>query len=177
MKRALPVVLFFVLVISLFGAANLAQAQSDDGRIFIRGAVYEDKNGDGKCFDTGEAPLADIPLELSQVNSEDVYHYRTDADGLYGGEGLAWGSWLATVKPPAGSVVTSDNPLNVYIHNTEAGVSGVVFCVSQSSQVTVLLPESGGSSPLPAALAALAVLGLLLIGFGWRKAIVDDFGH
>ncbi len=169
MKRILTALVVAFLGLSIFAAANQAQAQTDDGRIFIGGVIYEDVDGDGKCFDGDGTALAGVPLELSQVNADEIFYQESNADGQYGADGLAWGSWLVTVKPPSGYVVTSDNPLNVYIHNTEAGIYDVNFCVSSSSAVTVVLPQSGGSSAMPSVLTAFAGLGLLLMFIGGLK--------
>lgn len=167
MKRVVTVMVVAFLGLGLFAAANQAQAQTDDGRIFIGGVIHNDANGDGKCSD--ETALAGVPLELSQVNADEIFYQQSNADGQYGADGLAWGSWLVTVKPPTGYVVTSDNPLNVYIHNTEEGIYDVNFCVSSSSAVTVVLPQSGGSSAMPAVLTAFAGLGLMLMFIGGLK--------
>jgi hypothetical protein len=167
MKRVVTGMVVALLGLGLFAAANQAQAQTDDGRIFIGGVIHKDANGDGKC--SGEMALAGVPLELSQVNADEIFYQQSNADGQYGADGLAWGSWLVTVKPPTGYIVTSDNPLNVYIHNTETGIYNVNFCVSSPGAVTVVLPESGGSSAMPSVLTALAGLGVMLALVGGLK--------
>jgi hypothetical protein len=169
MKRIITVLALLVLFVGLTAVTHQAQAQSDEGLVYISGLVYEDTNGDGRCLDTGESPLADMPIVLSPVNSDDTFYHRSGADGRYQADGLRWGSWEVTLAPSSGYVVTSDNPLNVFVHNTEAGKDSVNFCVSKSDAVTVLLPVSGSQSPMPLVLMAVAVLGFGFIVAGSVK--------
>jgi hypothetical protein len=149
--------------------------QSSDPRGSIRGTVYEDLNADGRCVGTGEPALAGVTIQfVSNDGNATVYLYSGD-NGTYGLVAAGLGTWTVTAQPPAGHVVTSKNPLQVFLGPEEDQqlVLGVDFCVYKGTTIVVppifippgvvappvFLPESG-------ARVAPAVGGIMLLGAG-----------
>jgi hypothetical protein len=143
----------------------------------IRGVVYADVNGDGQCVNTGvagETAVPNIPIEFVSSDEKTVITHTSGADGVFELAGAGESYWRVTAKPPAGWVVTSENPRYAPIYPETPLATGVNFCVRMATAVlpsippatsSVLLPDSGAPAASPTATASLwlAFLGLGLI--------------
>lgn len=149
--------------------------QSSDLRGSIRGTVYEDLNADGRCVGTGEPALAGVTIQfVSNDGNATVYLYSGN-NGTYGLVAAGLGTWTVTAQPPAGHVVTSKNPLQVFlgVEEDKQLVLGADFCIHRGTAVVVppiyippgsvtppvFLPESGTR-------VAPVVSGFILLGAG-----------
>ncbi len=87
-------VLVAIFTLLLFGAVSV-QAQDDDYRT-IRGGVYEDVNGDGRCVNTGvegEGPVAGIDILFVSSDRETTVTLYTGDNGTYGLAGAGESIW------------------------------------------------------------------------------------
>lgn len=153
--------------------ANTGNSQANG---YIFGAVYEDVNGDGQCIGTGiagEDPLTGVNVEFSTEFDNTPIVLQSGSDGSFGLAGVGPANWSVSAKPDANWVVTSAKTLKAPVTEETPVVTNVNFCLAQSTAVTVILPESGGSR-----LAGQFLLwafsmgaGLLLLGVGrrWRE--------
>ncbi len=189
MKKFVVVSVVLVLMMALM--AQVVGAQSDEHGS-IRGAVYQDVNGDGKCVNTGvagEGPVANVNLEF--VNSDGKYtiNLHSGDNGTYGLVAAGFGYWRVTAQPSSEWVVTSQNPVYAAIDQDKPLVLDVNFCVAKGLYYPVVpvfpvhpvqplpavLPESGAaaqnSSGWGTAVFALVALGLIASGVGleWRR--------
>ncbi|MCZ7673525.1 MAG: hypothetical protein M5U34_43600 [Chloroflexi bacterium] len=181
------------LALLLGAVAGAASAYGAD-RGTIRGAVYQDVNGDGKCVNTGvagENPVSGVSLEFVSGDGNYTIHLYTGENGTYGLADAGFSNWRVTATPSSEWVVTSQNPQFAYINFDKTEALGVNFCVAKvgywSGPITpvfpiqpiypggqlppsVVLPESGApavnQTGLLTAVIALAGLTLLSIGLG-----------
>ncbi len=168
-KRASLTVL--ALLALLFTAAAVS-AQQERGS--IRGAVYQDVDGDGQCVETGvsgETPVAGITIEFVSSDGKTVQTLQTGSDGTYGLVAAGQSYWEVTAKPdPAKWIVTSPNPLFAPVFPENGLVqTGYNFCIAQGANAIIILPESGASAARQTGnllLAATAVLGVFLFTAG-----------
>jgi uncharacterized protein YkwD len=121
-----------VIVISLMATAGLAAAAPDrNSRGTIRGGVYEDVAGDGRCV-AGERPVAGIDVSFVTAGPAIILH--TGSDGTFGLVAAGQGAWQVTARPNASEwVVTSANPRIVQV-NAFVGLvqTDVNFCVKRT---------------------------------------------
>ena len=117
---------------------------SDDKvRGSIRGTVYEDRNGDGKCAGTGEMGLPGVPLDL--INGEHTLAMISGNDGTYAPVAVGLGTWTVTVKPPSDWRVTSQNNREAFLSKEQLLVLGVDFCLARDAPpISPVMP-----APLP----------------------------
>lgn len=144
-------------------------SQSDYNGGSIRGTLYNDTNGDGKCSGTGEPTLAGVPIEFISNDGKTVLYLQSGSNGTYGLVAAGFGTWQVSAKPPANYAVTSTKTLSAFISEENQLSLGNDFCLRQVSGSTinpspVVLPESG--APAAPALWWAAMIGLLLVGVG-----------
>lgn len=213
-KRISVVVLLSVVLLLL--VAGIAQAeeprptptnlpyQTGDGdgtvRGSIRGSVFQDVNGDGRCIGTGEPAAVGIPIEFVSNDGQVVLYLQSGDNGTYGLVAAGLGTWTVTVRPPQEFVTTSAPSRQAFLSAEQRLVEGVDFCVRARAGGTpppgwtpgpgwmpgpmptypVVLPESGapaqGAVPMAAnGLVLLALLGLALLlagaGLGVRSLL------
>ncbi|HEX6385559.1 MAG TPA: hypothetical protein VF177_12890 [Anaerolineae bacterium] len=179
-RTALPLVLF----LSLVGAVYAQQDSEQRGT--IRGAVYQDINGDGRCVNTGvsgENPVSGVNIEFVSSDEETVITLHTGDDGTYGLVAAGQSIWRVTAKPdPTKWVVTSENPRFVPVL-PDSGLDqfGVNFCVRSPARAVIsparaviVLPKSGAAAGLLNTLTAVAAslgTGFFVLGLGleWRR--------
>jgi hypothetical protein len=80
----------------------------------VRGFVYLDVNGDGRCVNTGlagEEAVAGIPVEFVSSDEKHVITNNSAVNGAYELAGAGLSYWRVTAKPDSAWVVTSENPL------------------------------------------------------------------
>lgn len=133
-RVGLLVALLFLASERLVAAPLIAQ------RGTIRGAVYSDVDGDGRCVDSaigGEVPVPNVNVVfLSDSGARIVLH--TGANGTYGLAAAGQGRWQVIAIPdPAQWTVTSPNPLSV----TVSDGNGLVqlnndFCVHPAGTIS-----------------------------------------
>lgn len=190
MKKFFMVGLTMVLLLGVFAGAVSAYG-ADSGT--IRGAVYQDVNGDGKCVNTGvagEVPVSGVSLEFVSDDGKYTIHLYTGENGTYGMADAGFSNWKVTATPSSEWVVTSVNPKFAYINFDKPEALDVNFCVAKVGYWTgpispiypiqpiypggqpapVVLPESGAPAAnqtgLLTAVIAFAGLALLSIGVG-----------
>jgi hypothetical protein len=182
MKKVMIVGAALVLLLTaLVGAASAYGAEHGT----VRGAVYQDVNGDGRCVDTGvagEEPVEGITIQFISSDEEHEIYLSSGKNGTYGLADAGFSNWKVTAQPNSDWVVTSLNPQYAYIHQDNTEVVDVNFCVAKvgywqpgfPSQPVypggVVLPESGApaanNAGLITAVFALAAFGFILTGFG-----------
>ncbi|MBE2198875.1 MAG: hypothetical protein IAE79_09710 [Anaerolinea sp.] len=136
----------------------------------IRGLVYQDSNGDGKCINTGtagEGPVAGITVEFVSSDEQTVINLQTGPDGIYGLTAAGYSYWAVSARPGSAWVVTSEKTRYVPIFEDSLVATDVNFCVQKAGAATVLLPASGAFVGTFWLTLALAV-GIFLIGLGMR---------
>ncbi len=170
MNKKLHLGFVFALVLLLVAGAVYAQ---DDPGGSIRGTVYDDQNADGKCVGTGEPALSGVTVKFVTADAKNVIYLESGDDGTYGLVAAGLGTWTVTAEPSSGRVVTSNNPISVFLSAEERLVLNVDFCIAgagttppTSTPPATVLPESGGTVA-PILLAALAAGGsLVAVGAG-----------
>ena len=98
----------------------------------VRGFVYTDVNGDGRCVNTGvagEEPAAGIPVEFVSSDEKYVITHTSGENGSYELAGAGQSNWRVTAKPDAGWVVTSENPQYALVSADSLAAADVNFCV------------------------------------------------
>ncbi len=164
-----------LIVISLFALLFVtAAAYAQQARGSIRGAVYQDVNGDGRCVETGiagEVPVEGITIEFVSSDGETVQTLYTGSDGTYGLVAVGQSYWEVTAKPnPTEWFVTSANPLYAPVFPENGLVqTGYNFCVAKGANAIIILPESGApATPQTGGLllVATAVFGIFLFTLG-----------
>lgn len=146
----------------------------------IRGTIYNDTNGDGKCSGTNEPVLTGVPIEFISNDGQTVLYLQSGSDGTYGLVAAGFGTWQVSAKPPANYAVTSAKTLSVFISEEQQLSLGNDFCLRQASGSTinpapVVLPESG--APAAPVLWLAAIVGLFLMGVGVLLQIRGRFSH
>lgn len=167
-KQLLLVATAVFLFLLVSGTAVYAQQE----RGSIRGGVYADVNGDGRCVNTGiggEVGVPNVDVEFVSSDGATVITLYTGDDGTFGLVEAGQSVWKVTAKP-VGWTVTSQNPLYVPVMPDSGLIqTGVNFCISKGANAFIILPQSGApaahTSPLPIVLAT-AVFGLILIVSG-----------
>lgn len=153
----------------------------------VRGFVYLDVNGDGRCVNTGiagEEAVAGIPVEFVSSDEKHVITNTSAANGAYELAGAGLSYWRVTAKPDNKWVVTSQNPLYAPVTEENLAATDVNFCVAKAGTAVYpliptltftaagdyVLPEAGAPASTAAPTTLLVLLGLGLIAFGlvWR---------
>jgi hypothetical protein len=189
MKKTITISLILMLLLTVMVGAVSAYGE---GHGTIRGAVYQDMNGDGKCVNTGvagEEAIAGVSLEFVNSDGQHVIHLYTGENGTYGLADAGFSNWKVTAQPSAEWVVTSTNPQYAYIDSNEPEATDVNFCVAKVGYWTgpvypinpiypggqlppsVILPESGAPvtihfTSLLTAVIALAGMSFIMLGMG-----------
>lgn len=166
MKKTFLITSLFILLLSVSTA--LAQ---DDSHGSIRGGVYVDVNGDGKCVGTGvagEVGVANVPLTFTNSDGKLVMNHTTGSDGTFGLVSVGQSYWTVVVKPASGWKVTSAPTLFALIDKNNKVAENVNFCIQSTTAPAggrTTLPQAGGA--VGAGLTAVvATLSLLLITLG-----------
>lgn len=152
---------------------NMPQAQETGGPDgSIRGTLYKDLNGDGRCG-PGDPILAWIPIRFVSDDGETTIYLQSGENGTYGLVAAGYGTWKVSADPPAPWVVTSEKTLNVFLGVDQKLALNVDFCLAdvETVQRRTFLPQAGAPwLSLLATTAMVAGLGLLAAGFGlaWR---------
>jgi hypothetical protein len=160
------IVLLVVVALLLFLAVGVVSAQEPNGS--IRGTFYEDLNGDGICVDTGEPTLAGTPIKFISNDGKTTLYLQSGENGTYGLVAAGYGTWTVAADPNTEWVVTSSNPIEVFLGSEQLLVLGVDFCLAKVGTVPpqTILPESGAAIA-PVLLAAMTVgAGLVVTGIG-----------
>lgn len=158
----------------------------------VRGFVYLDVNGDGRCVNTGvvgEEAVVGIPVEFVSSDEKHTITNTSAINGAYELAGAGLSYWRVTAKPDNNWVVTSQNPLYAPVTEENLAAVDVNFCVAKAGTAVYpliapvytvpttgdyFLPESGAAAPTPVnATLWLALLGLAFIAVGvvWRGMI------
>ena len=168
------------LALLLTFSVGAASAQ-DNGS--IRGAVYQDVNGDGRCINTGvpgEGPVAGVDLEFTNTGGDYSVTLYTGENGTYGLVAASYGYWRVTAKPSSEWIVTSQNPVVVAVDGDKPLALDVNFCVfrgffhpiypvwQHGQTLPAVLPESGAPAGQSGggATAVIALLALTFIAAG-----------
>lgn len=133
MKRVLTVT-FLLITLLMISGVYLVAAKTKIRNGTIRGGVYLDTDGDGRCSPTIPVPNIDVKF----VNGNNHLTLYTGTNGTYGLPAAGRGEWKVTAEPdPAKWVVTSENPLLVIVHRNKGLVhTDVNFCVKPGSSTT-----------------------------------------
>jgi hypothetical protein len=191
MSRTVRAILLSILLLALIAGVAQAyqgepepepgQKEGSGSRGSIRGAVYDDRNADGKCVGTGEPGLPGVSIEFVSTDGETVVFLGSGDDGTYGLVAAGLGTWTVTAKPPEGWAVTSQNPIEAFLDTDRNLILGVDFCVVKGAGASgvgavagtgvIVLPESGGavSPALVAALTSGSSLVFAGAGLEWRR--------
>lgn len=188
MKKMWLVGLTMALLLAF--SAGMVNAQENGS---IRGAVYQDVNGDGRCVNTGvpgEGPVAGVDLEFTNTGGDYSVTLYTGENGTYGLVAASYGYWRVTAKPSSEWIVTSQNPVVVAVDGDKPLALDVNFCVFRGfhqpgfpilypvQTFPAVLPESGAPAEQGAGgvTAVVALLGLSLIvagvGMEYRRRTV-----
>jgi len=154
----------------------------------IRGMVYIDANGDGKCVNTGvtgEGPASGVTIEFVSSDEKTVITQTSAESGGYELAAAGESYWRVTAQPDAGWFVTSQNPLYVPIYQDTPLALDVNFCVQKltavpaplplpavpGSTTSALMPESGAPANSGSLWLAVTGLALIVVGLGlyWRE--------
>jgi uncharacterized protein YkwD len=132
------ITVMFLTVSSLFVLTAVASANFslDEPVGTIRGGVYQDINGDGRCEnDEVERRLAVPGIKLHFSASDSRFTLYSGADGTYGLIPVTPNSWQVEVKPnPIEWLATSPNPLQVQVTPGQGAVQTAVnFCLLRIS--------------------------------------------
>lgn len=171
MNKQLRMAMILGALFALLGVgAALAQTAPNGS---IRGTVYLDKNGDGKCVGTGDPIQAGVPIEFVSDDGKWSTYLQSGANGTYGLVAAAYGTWTVSARPNANDFVVISKPtLSVFIGSEQPLALNIDFCVQTKggpvtggSTTTTLLPTSGTAANNIGFLAA-GLSGLLLVGLG-----------
>jgi hypothetical protein len=190
MKKTITISFILMLLLTvMIGSVNAY----GEGHGTIRGAVYQDVNGDGKCVNTGvagEEPIAGVSLEFVSSDEVHVIHLYTGENGTYGLANAGFSNWKVTAQPSSDWVVTSTNPQYALIDHDNPEKTDVNVCLAKvgywygpvypvnpiypGGQVppSMVLPESGAPATtnnltvLLTAVAALGGLSICMVGVG-----------
>jgi hypothetical protein len=160
------IVLLVVIALILTLVAGAVSAQEQQGS--IRGTVYQDLNGDGKCVNTGEPILVGTPIKFVSNDGKTTLYLQSGENGTYGLVAAGFGTWTVTADPNNEWAVTSMNPIEVFLGSEQLLVLGVDFCVAKVGTVPpqTVLPESGAAiAPLLMVVMTVGA-GLSVAGIG-----------
>ena len=177
------------LLLFLVIGVSMVSAQENGS---VRGSVYQDVNGDGKCVNTGvsgEVPVAGVNLEFMNTGNDWKVTLYSGDNGTYGLVAAGFGYWRVTAQPNSEWYVTSTNPVYAAIDKDKPLALNVDFCVARLYSPIIpvypiypglplppVLPESGaaansGSGAMGTAVFAFIGLGLVAAGIGleWQR--------
>lgn len=158
-------------------------ASNDNVHGTVRGFVYLDVNGDGKCVNTGvagETPVEGIPIEFMSSDEKTVITNSSAANGAYELAGAGQSYWRVTARPDAAWVVTSENPLYAPVYPDNLAATDVNFCVQKvgtavfplvspaNASGEYMLPEAGAAQNSAMLWPFLLGISLIVLGIGWR---------
>lgn len=149
----------FLLVtfLALVWTGNLLALANGPERGTIRGSVYLDVDGDGRCLNSGaagEVPVPFIDLDFASLDGGQRASLYSGSNGTYGLPSAGQGDWVVTAVPnPTYWQVTSANPRFVSVTAAAGLVQlNVDFCVQTApgvSLATALLSSAPASSATP----------------------------
>lgn len=130
-----------ILTASLFSLISVLSAQeSEPGS--IRGAVFQDTNGDGLCQDS--TPLPGISIDLELLGTGTRVRVFSDAGGKYSVQSAAQGTWrLNAFSANRRWGAVSANPLQLKV-TPETGIhrTGANFCMGFGANIPVSVPAN-----------------------------------
>jgi hypothetical protein len=167
MKHTIALLIGLALTLGLF----IGQVQAQDNGS-IRGTLYEDLNGDGRCG-PGDPILAWVPIKFVSEDGRTTVFLQSGDNGTYGLVAAGYSNWQVSADPPAPWVVTSAKTRQFLITAENPLALNVDFCLTDTDKTPVrrTLPVSG--APISAPLAGAIFLGLSLmasgLGLEWRR--------
>lgn len=127
----------------------------------IRGAVFQDVDGDGRCgVAANEGPIAGVSvLFVSSDGATQISNY-SDEQGFFGLYAAGHSYWAVSPQPGAEWVVTSVSPLYVPVYPETLNHDGVNFCLfyAGSGNGRIVLPGGNNSMIVVGSLPADAVV-------------------
>lgn len=90
------------------GFANLRQDFGLFQPISVGSFVWIDTNDNGK-FDTGEAPVPNVPVQILDGGNNVIASTTTDSNGAYNFTNLSPGTYFISIAPPAGATPSSSS--------------------------------------------------------------------
>jgi hypothetical protein len=122
--------------------------------------------------------LSGVTAKFVTADAKNVIYLESGDDGTYGLVAAGLGTWTVSAEPSSGRVVTSKNPISVFLSVEQRLVLNVDFCIAGSGTTpptatpttttppATVLPESG-AAVAPILLAALAAgSSLVAVGAG-----------
>jgi uncharacterized protein YkwD len=125
-QASILIFIVFIFAGSLFAAPDSVQRGS------IRGAVYQDSDGDGQCS-SSDLPAYHINILFVPKEETSSVTLFTGTNGTYGLVSASLGEWIVSAVPAANEwIVTSENPLTVVLSESNNRLlTNVNFCVKQ----------------------------------------------
>ncbi len=181
MKKILGFGLASLLLFLLAGVA-LARPLPGEERGTIRGGLYEDLDGDGRCLNTtieDKIPVPGVDIHFN-LNATSISLY-SGSDGTYGLIPAGQGAWQVQAVPdPDRWIVTSPNPLAALVTKENGLVqTNLNFCLlriggppnnGQPAMITIgemSDDQAGGQEPLagksPFSYAERAIISMALL--------------
>lgn len=112
----------------------------------VRGFVYMDVNGDGRCVETGvagEVPIAGIPVKFTSSDGNYVFTHNSGENGAFELAAAGLSNWQVAADPDSAWIVTSENPRYALVTEDRLLALGVNFCVQKTG--TAVSPVAAGS--------------------------------
>ena len=165
---------FIVALVLSMSITVLASAQDDARDGSIRGTVYLDENGNGKCVDEGEPIHPGVPIEFVSDDGKWSTYLQTGDDGTYGLVSAGYGTWQVSARPNANDfVVTSEPTIAVFVGSEEKLALNINFCIQATDGVittrnatsNAVLPQAGGGFNNNFYILA-AIIGLAFLSAG-----------
>jgi len=167
MKQKLALLIALSLLLTL--AVGLVQAQNNGS---IRGTLYQDVNGDGRCGPS-DPVLAGIPIRFASEDGLTTVFLQSGDNGTYGLVAAGYSNWRVSAEPPAPWVVTSARTVVASITAEQPLALNVNFCIADSSKTPIrrALPVSG--APIAPSVLGVVLFGISLmvsgLGLEWRR--------
>lgn len=157
MKKIMIPLILCLATFLMSGSLLAMSSEPDQGT--IRGTVYLDVDGDGRCVNskvTGELPIPNIDLTFVSLSGGQSATLYSGSNGTYGLPSAGQGTWMVTAVPnPALWKVTSTNPIQVTVSESAGLVQlNVDFCVQPAAGVSLptarlnTLPEKDSAALL-----------------------------
>lgn len=152
MSRKISVSLLLAVLLSLVVSAVYAQegprpTPTDFPKTgSVRGFVYVDVNGDGRCVETGvagEVPIAGIPVKFTSSDGNYVFTHNSGENGAFELAAAGLSNWQVAADPDSAWIVTSENPRYALVAEGSLVATDVNFCVQKTG--TAVSPAAAGA--------------------------------